>query len=146
MKILLAIDGSGCSERAVDEVARRPWPDGSQIKIISAVSLYVPVAPDPIVLYVGYRDELLEAERRRARAALDGAVEKLRAGGGARLQVATKVIEGNPKRAIIEEAESWGADLVVVGSHGYTGVRRWLLGSVAHAVVSHAPCSVEIIR
>jgi hypothetical protein len=74
------------------------------------------------------------------------AVGKLRGGGGAGLRIAAKVVEGNPKRAVIEEAASWGADLIVVGSHGYTGVGRWLLGGVARAVVSHAPCSVEVVR
>ena len=37
-------------------------------------------------------------------------------------------------------------DLIVVGSHGYSGIKRWLLGSVAQSVVSHAPCSVEVVR
>jgi len=44
------------------------------------------------------------------------------------------------------QADEWGADLIVVGSHGRTGVKRWLLGSVAGAIVSHAPCSVEVVR
>ena len=146
MNILLAIDGSVCSERAVESVARRPWPAGSQIRIVSAISPPVPVTPDPLVLYVGFRDELMEAERTRARATLDRAVERLRAGSSAALQVEVKVLEGNPKRVIIEEAESWGADLIVVGSHGYTGFEHWLLGSVAQAVASHAQCSVQIVR
>jgi len=47
---------------------------------------------------------------------------------------------------IVDEAENWKADLIVVGSHGYTGIKKWLLGSVAQSVVSHAPCSVEVVR
>jgi nucleotide-binding universal stress UspA family protein len=47
---------------------------------------------------------------------------------------------------IIGEARKWSADLIVLGSHGYTGLKRLLLGSVALFVVSHAPCSVEIVR
>ena len=47
---------------------------------------------------------------------------------------------------IVDEAKDWPADLIVVGSHGYSGVKRWLLGSVAQSVVSHAPCSVEVVR
>ena len=146
MKILLAIDGSDCSQQAVETVAQRPWPAGSQVKIISAVSLFVPVAPDPLVLYIGYRDEMLEAERKRARGDLNRAAERLRRGSCAQLQIGTKIVEGNPKRVIIEEGENWGADLIVVGSHGYTGAKRWLMGSVAQSVVTHAPCSVEIVR
>jgi nucleotide-binding universal stress UspA family protein len=47
---------------------------------------------------------------------------------------------------ILDQAESWGADLIVLGSHGYSGWRRFLLGSVSHAVATHAHCSVEIVR
>jgi nucleotide-binding universal stress UspA family protein len=51
-----------------------------------------------------------------------------------------------PKELILEEAHKWGADLIVVGSHGRRGVNRFLLGSVSEAVASHARCSVEIAR
>ena len=56
------------------------------------------------------------------------------------------VPDGSPKRIIVEEAETWGADLVVVGSHGYRSWERMLLGSVSQAVAAHAECSVEIVR
>jgi len=54
--------------------------------------------------------------------------------------------EGHPKDKILDEAEQWGADLIVVGSHGYGAVRRLFLGSVSLAVAINAPCSVEIVR
>jgi len=38
------------------------------------------------------------------------------------------------------------ADLILLGSHGYTGLKRWLMGSVAQFVVGHAKCSVEVVR
>jgi len=47
---------------------------------------------------------------------------------------------------IIEEAESFGADIIVLGSHGYGALESFLLGSVAQSVVLHAKCSVEIVR
>lgn len=62
------------------------------------------------------------------------------------LKVAVEALEGSPKTVIIEEAERWGANLIVLGSHGYGALKRFLLGSVAHAVVLHAPCSVEVVR
>jgi nucleotide-binding universal stress UspA family protein len=62
------------------------------------------------------------------------------------VSVTTKVMEGSPKDMIVEEAQDWGADLIVLGSHGYGRVRRVLLGSVASAVVVEAPCSVQVVR
>ena len=47
---------------------------------------------------------------------------------------------------ILEEAREWGADLIVVGSHGRRGLERFLLGSVADSIAIHAECSVEVIR
>jgi nucleotide-binding universal stress UspA family protein len=56
------------------------------------------------------------------------------------------VIDGSPKQVIVEQAEQWGADLIVMGCHGFGPVKRFLLGSVSQAVAVHAPCSVEIVR
>jgi nucleotide-binding universal stress UspA family protein len=53
---------------------------------------------------------------------------------------------GDAKTKILENATKWGADLIVVGSHGWKGLNRFLLGSVSEAVARHAPCSVEIVR
>lgn len=62
------------------------------------------------------------------------------------MKITTKVLSGSPKRVILEEAEAFGADLIVVGSHGYGMFERFLLGSVSQAVALHAKCSVEIVR
>lgn len=62
------------------------------------------------------------------------------------LAVTTQILEGAPKHLIVEEAERVGADLIVLGTHGHGPAGRFLLGSVAHSVVLHAPCSVEVIR
>ena len=56
------------------------------------------------------------------------------------------MLPGPPRTVILDEAERWGADLIVVGSHGYRAWERFLLGSVSQAVVSHAKCSVEVVR
>ena len=58
----------------------------------------------------------------------------------------TEVLCGPPAQEIVQQAEDWGADLVVVGSHGYGFWSRALLGSVSNSVVHHAPCSVLVVR
>jgi nucleotide-binding universal stress UspA family protein len=144
MKILLATDGSSCSAVAVCEVAARPWPEDSQIRIISVVEPYAPIDATPY-LAAPYFEEVEKAARDLAQAALERAAATLRK-AGCRLACSTEILTGSPKRIIIEEAEKWGADLIVVGSHGYRSWERMLLGSVSQAVALHAECSVEIMR
>lgn len=143
MKILLATDGSPCSERALKEVARRPWPADSQVRVVSVVEPPAPLAAEPYMALASYFEEVEALKRKEAGAALEAAAEKLRAGG---LQVSTEALTGSAKRCIVEEAEAWGADLIVVGSHGYKSWERMLLGSVSQSVAAHASCSVEIVR
>lgn len=146
MKILLAIDGSPCSDVAVKEVAGRPWPADSQVRIISVVEPPFSIAAEGWVPPDDYMERLEQAAREQARAAIKRAEERVRAGAGDSLQVSAEIIRGYGKDTILNEAESWGADLIVLGSHGYRGLKRLWLGSVSHAVASHAKCSVEIVR
>ncbi|MBP6824533.1 MAG: universal stress protein [Acidobacteria bacterium] len=53
--------------------------------------------------------------------------------------------KGIPKKVIVDEAEKWGADLIVLGLHGTTVIERFLIGSASLAVATPAPCSVEIV-
>jgi nucleotide-binding universal stress UspA family protein len=142
MKVLLAVDGSPHSQDAVDEIARRPWPPEITIRVLSVIQPYTPPATEFVLAGATLEDmrrrQTSEAEDLTARAA---ATVK-----AASVTTETVVREGDPRSAIVDEAEEWGADLIVVGSHGRTGLKRWLLGSVAQAVVGHAPCSVEVVR
>lgn len=148
MKILLATDGSPCSEAAANKVAGLLWPAGSEVRIISVVEPPAPIAAEPFVMVpTDYFAETEKALREAALGALKRAEAKFREGGKeSKLLVTTEVLTGSPKRIIVEEAEKWGADLVVVGSHGYRTWERLLLGSVSQAVSLHAECSVLIVR
>jgi nucleotide-binding universal stress UspA family protein len=142
MKILLAIDDSQYSADAVEEVAMRPWPEGSTVRLLSAVDV-TPIATDPAFLATLDIDTLRSEITRRYKKVMSLAAGSLQENG---LTVEMVVRDGDPRSVIVDEAKEWSANLVVVGSHGYTGVKRWLLGSVAHSIVSHAPCSVEVVR
>ncbi|MBW1644917.1 MAG: universal stress protein [Deltaproteobacteria bacterium] len=57
-----------------------------------------------------------------------------------------EVVEGYPSRTVVDEAASRGADVIFVGSHGWSGIKRFLMGSVATSIVKHAKCSVMVVR
>jgi nucleotide-binding universal stress UspA family protein len=84
-----------------------------------------------------------EEETKRARVLVARTEETLRSHG---MKVTTAVEQGDPKSAIIDAAEQWRADLIVLGSHGRGALDRFLMGSVSDAIVRHARCSVEIVR
>ena len=146
MKILLATDGSACSAAAVSTVAGHPWPEGSELKIISATDIPNISASEAWALPDSYYTALDGAAKARAEKAVKDAAERIRSGKAAGLDIVTEVKDGHAKDVILHEAEKWGADLIVLGSHGYNGFERFLLGSVSHAVAAHAHCSVEIVR
>ena len=145
MKVLLAIDGSPHSDAAVAEVARRPWPSGTVVKILTVIHSVVPLMIDPALIMAAVHVDQLAEQRRLASTFLDAAVKHIQA-DAAGVEVTTKVLEGSPKDVIVDEAREWDADLIVVGSHGYGRLQRMVLGSVAGAVVASAPCSVQVVR
>jgi nucleotide-binding universal stress UspA family protein len=147
MKILLATDGSPCSEAAVEEVARRPWPEDTQVRVLSVVEPPGALVAEPYMGITGYFEEVERLKRQRAGEVVLQAAERLRAATGKKgMLVSAETLTGSAKRVIVEEAEGWGADLVVVGSHGYKSWERMLLGSVSQAVAAHSKCSVEIVK
>ena len=146
MKVLLAIDGSTCSDAAVRDVANKPWPAGSEVKIVSVVEPAMLPAVETWVPPEDYIEALERAGDDQAREIVNKAATRVRQEQGSRLRVSTEIVRGHPKQAIIEEADACESDLIVVGSHGYQGLTRLWLGSVSQAVASHAKCSVEIVR
>ena len=146
MKILLAIDGSPCSDAAVEEVGNRPWPEGSTVKVLTTYELPVPPTAETWALPLNYFDEMDVALGKQARNVVDRAIQKLTVKSNKTITIDGALLPGPPRTVILDEAERWGADLIVVGSHGYRAWERFLLGSVSQAVVSHAKCSVEVVR
>jgi nucleotide-binding universal stress UspA family protein len=143
MKILIAIDGSDFSQAALRSVIARPWPPDTTVKLLHVVE------PPSLLMgreMGGYDPEfemVWKALREQAKDLVEKAAEKLRR---ANFNVTTELVEGDPKSQIIDVANAWQADMIVLGSHGRTGLDRFLMGGVSQAVVRHAHCSVEIIR
>jgi len=144
LKILLATDGSECSKAAARSVAERPWPKGTEFRILSVVEPSAPLFRPPYFSHERMA-ELRGKDMERAQDAV-ACTESILGGAGIEANSTVAVPAATPKELILSEAAEWGADLIVVGSHGRRGVNRFLLGSVSEAIALHAQCSVEIIR
>jgi nucleotide-binding universal stress UspA family protein len=143
MRILLAIDGSKFSKAATQAVIAGTRPRSAHVRVLHVVE-----PPSLLVVReMGGHDRVLdavwEAETKEAEALVTKVADELRSKN---LKVTTTVEQGDPKSKIIDAASKWRADLIVVGSHGRTGLEHFLLGSVSEAVARHADCSVEIVR
>lgn len=123
-RVLLASDGSEQSVTAAEGLAARPWPEGSEFRVVTVEEPWL-IRPASVIHNVE-------------------TVQRMLVSAGLTASVAT--LSGNPKEVILEEARKWNADLIVVGSHGRRGIRRLLLGSVSEAVAMNASCSVVVVR
>ncbi len=146
MRILVATDGSDCSRLAVAEVARRPWPADSRIDVVAVVDIGYRGAPQFGPISPEYFDSLERALEDASDQVLADAVEALAPCASAGIEVTRHRLIGPPAMAILDHAEATGVDLIVVGSHGRSALGRLLLGSVSHAILVHAHCSVEVVR
>jgi len=148
MKVLLAVDGSPCSKLAIDSIAGRVWPADTVFKVLTVLE---PFHPELAGWHSGYVPLALEAQQERLNEART-LVEETAALLATSCQqpgteaVSSEVLEGNVKEKIVECAREWHADMIVMGSHGRQGIEKLFLGSVSQAVLTEAPCSVEIVK
>lgn len=142
--ILVAVDGSKTAQQALDEAIKlaRQWQ--AQLRIVHVVDMVTLSWPES-----GYdATEVYESFRKEGRKVIEKAEETARA---ARVAAETKMIELDKLALhvadlIAAEADTWPADLIVIGSHGRRGVRRLLLGSVAEGVARIASKPVLLVR
>jgi nucleotide-binding universal stress UspA family protein len=143
----VVVGADGSSEAAIAQAIVSEWPvfHGLPVHVV-AVAAIPPVVSGNLGPHIAASaDEAWAVETIRAGAQriADEAAEHLRAAGA---RVDTAVRGGDPAHQLIEAATEAGADLIVTGSRGATGLGRLLLGSVARGVLQHAPCSVMIVR
>jgi nucleotide-binding universal stress UspA family protein len=145
-KILVATDFSEDSQRALtyaEELARK---FSSEIVLLHVDQPLAPVMVSPELgpaLDMGAMSRIAEEQRVLAQRELDKTVTRIRDGG---LKARSMLKVGSPFLEIITTAQSEGADLIVLGTHGRSGLAHVLLGSVAERVVQKSPCPVLTIR
>ena len=126
MKILLAFNGSKLSEAALHAVITQRRPENTEVKLLTVIPL-----------------DVTEEEVRQAQASLDMARQALRTAG---FKAESTVLKDIVIESIVGVAEEWDADLIVLGWHGRTALKRFLFGSMPAAVIHTAPCSVELVK
>ena len=143
MKILMGVDDSAHSKAAVKRVAGMKWPEGTRFIVVSAVP--VPATAFSMLeagAYPVFQDVLRDQTKVHEALARD-VVQELASAG---LHAEARVEPGDPRDVIIRLAEAERVELIVVGSHGRSGLPKLLIGSVASHVVTHAPCSVMVVK
>ena len=143
MRILLAIDDSRFSQAAIEAVMAQVRLHDSEVRILHVVESPPLLVAREMAGYEPALETALESQKQNAEALVEKAAELLRARG---LSVSVALEVGDPKSRILDVAEEWHADLIVLGSHGRRGLDRFLMGSVSDAVARHAKCSVQIGR
>lgn len=147
MKIIMATDGSEFSRAAIEKCCRTIPLEKAQVKVIAIAEAIMPMASEPFAVSAQYIQQTRDAMLKQAEEFAADAVRTISENSLIpETEVTTLVRIGDPARAIVEEAEMWEADLIVVGSHGYGFWGRVVMGSVSQAVINHAPCSVLVVR
>jgi len=127
------MDSSIYADEIINAISRRAWTDDSQFQLVTVLETSGIADNDNQVLH-------------QAAQILSARVARLRGRLKSHTQIKEQVLEGKVAAVITEAALDWEADLIMLGSHGDTGIRRDGIGSVAAEVVNNAPCSIEIIK
>jgi nucleotide-binding universal stress UspA family protein len=146
-RVLLGWDGSSGATRVADLLKTWPMFAGSAVRVVSVADVKFPWwtgfpeagSAEMIPMYL----ETADAMRKEHEELAATMAAQLRSAG---LTADQERRDGDPATEVLAAAAEWAADLIAIGTHGRTGLRRLLLGSVARNVLQHAPCSVLIVR
>ena len=138
MRVIVAYDGSECADAALDDLWNAGLPGDTRFKVLTVMEHWLPPPSGlEVVEHIDYDDEYAAlAARAVAR------LRSMRPGW----EVESEVCAGSPATAIIEVADEWKPDLLVIGSHGRTALGRLFFGSVSHKLSHDAHCSVRVCR
>lgn len=154
MKLLVAYDGSPCSESALDDIARAGLPASGEAAVITVAEVWLPppngkAAEDSTP---GFIDEIVRKHRERGERWLVQAGTMVKH-AQTRLKnllpewkIDSQSTYGSPANEVLSKAESFDPDLIVVGSHGHSPLGRLILGSVSSKLLTEAKCSVRVAR
>lgn len=143
MKIIVAVEDKLFGEAIADFVANHEWPEASEVLILHAIE---PIFVKPLSGYPTDLIKSLNEERFRAAKSLVLGVGTTISTKNPHLIMQEEIVEGHAKDIIVNRAKGWPADLIVMGSHGRSGIGQFFLGSVSMSVLTAAPCSVMVVK
>jgi nucleotide-binding universal stress UspA family protein len=143
-KILVATDFSESAQAALEQAAELARAFHASLEVLHVWEIPVFLPGELVVGMAGEQESLMDLVQKRANHRLVELAAKAEAGG---IHISSlSCVLGIPHATIVDTATAGKHDIVVLGSHGRTGLKRALLGSVAERVVRHAPCTVVIAR
>ena len=143
-RILVPVDGSATSKAGLREAITLAKGQGAQLQLVH-------VADQHYIALMGIESsgaigEMMETTKRVGRGILRNAEAAARKAGVKASSVLLETVTGPAADPIVRQAKKWGADLIVLGTHGRRGVRRLLMGSDAEQIVRYAPVPVMLVR
>jgi nucleotide-binding universal stress UspA family protein len=144
MKVLVAVSDDRFGEALCSFINNYTWPAHTEFKILHVVE---PTGVERLsdVSFAPFLESWEENSIKEANSLVRRVALRIRDKFKTPF-VEEEVVKGKPRERILDLAKDWGADLIIVGSHGRSGVDLIMLGSVSNAVVSHSPCSVIVIK
>lgn len=144
MKVLIAVDDQLFGEALATFVSEHNWPANTEFAVLNCVSP-IDLNHSPDIAYLPFLESTQEESLLAAKALVRHVALKVRDSLKS-TQIEEVILEGNPKEEILSFANSWKADMIVIGSHSRHGLSLFVLGSVSAAVVSHASCTTVVVR
>lgn len=143
-RILVPVDGSPTAAAGLREAIGLAKETGARVQLAHVVDQHAVVLMGVETAY--YIDEMMQTMRKSGRHLLDRAVARAKKAGVEASGVLLETLTGPAADPIVRQARKWGADLIVIGTHGRRGVRRLVMGSDAEQVVRNAPVPVLLVR
>ena len=145
VRIIIGLDGSPDAELAMEAVAERAWPPGSEAHLMTVLDNRLSILTPSLIPRLARWSSAADSVDDQAwiERMMNIAKDKLQTAG---LKISCEVISGAPSQRLLDAAVDWQADCIVMGARGLTGIERFLIGSVSSDIAVRANCSVEVVR
>ena len=143
-RILVPIDGSSTSNRGLDEAIKLAKLTGASLRLIHVIDVLS--FATGFEVYAAYANDVIPRIKEAGKQVLEQGRIRVEANGVKVDSLLFDSLVAPVSDTVVEQAKAWGADLIVIGTHGRRGVGRFLLGSDAEQIMRIAPVPVLLVR